>query len=665
MRCIKFLPWILLQLLVLSFSTIHAFFSFNWHNIPLVRIDTNYVLFSRHQNDNEEQRNPEINKANEFRARAKELRAEARAMELALWEHTAKQRKERDVIIDELISKIFLHNNMTATTKEVESDGKRGDDEEKSVSIDIAMLPNIRVIEDRLKHGGLSRQQISSIVDRLYQNPRKNSTLKDYVADQKFDAQLNKVMHSQDVEQRLRILAEETNSNRSDGSNGTIARVTSFVPMWVPARFVPYIISLNKSSSSQNTLGYNEIDIFKNDVLLGSRFYLTSCESISAAALFRGNVRTSLNEPSNPNKGNYERDDNTALVFADIQKRLQKAGLADNIQLFLLPDPQEVSGSKLMRPKATILALPKSLSPDESILNKSLIRKIGQNLCYPLAAVSTFMYAFSMHILNPHFFNSLVQKRDLTILYSCIPTVLGVVFIQTIHEAAHYLVAKRRKIKIGLPVPIPSPHIDSFPFFGCITPMKSFPPNRAFLLDFALSGPITALAVSLGFVLRGIALTSRACDADIAKFPVISVANMKSSFLLGSILSCLLPKTIMLPLAQPIPMHPFFMVGRSGLISSALNLLPVFRLDGGRAAFSAMGHQLGGVISAITTLWLISLILSGASSVLLSWTLLISLLQIRMEIPCCDEYTKVGTRRVFIWLVSVLLSISILVPFPK
>lgn len=195
-----------------------------------------------------------------------------------------------------------------------------------------------------------------------------------------------------------------------------------------------------------------------------------------------------MNEPSsssNPNKGNYGRDDNTALVFADIQKRLQKAGLADNIQLFLLPDPQEVSGSKLMRPKATILALPKSLSPDESILNKSLIRKIGQNLCYPLAAVSTFMYAFSMHILNPHFFNSLVQKRDLTILYSCIPTVLGVVFIQTIHEAAHYLVAKRRKIKIGLPVPIPSLHIDSFPFFGCITPMKSFPPNRAFLLDFA------------------------------------------------------------------------------------------------------------------------------------------------------------------------------------
>ena len=201
----------------------------------------------------------------------------------------------------------------------------------------------------------------------------------------------------------------------------------------------------------------------------------------------RGNIRTSLRRvPSSvvigtndcgivrDNKGNkikksntnqnnaikdeiHIHDNNTAMVFADIQERLDKAGLGEKVQLFLLPE------KPIGRP--VILALPKALSPDESKLKKSWIRKIVKVLCYPLAALSTFIYSFSMHVLNPNFFNSLVYRRDLTVLYSCIPLILGVVAVQTIHEAAHYLVARRRNIKIGRPVPIPSLHIASFPFF--------------------------------------------------------------------------------------------------------------------------------------------------------------------------------------------------------
>jgi len=83
---------------------------------------------------------------------------------------------------------------------------------------------------------------------------------------------------------------------------------SSFVPMWIPGAYVPYILSLDESSSpssassvingtataTANTLGSAEVDIIKNEVLLGSRFYLTSFESVPGAALFRGNMRTSL-----------------------------------------------------------------------------------------------------------------------------------------------------------------------------------------------------------------------------------------------------------------------------------------------------------------------------------------------------------------------------------
>jgi hypothetical protein len=36
-----------------------------------------------------------------------------------------------------------------------------------------------------------------------------------------------------------------------------------------------------------STLGPTEVDIIKNEVLMGSRFYLTFFESIQGAALFR------------------------------------------------------------------------------------------------------------------------------------------------------------------------------------------------------------------------------------------------------------------------------------------------------------------------------------------------------------------------------------------
>jgi len=518
----------------------------------------------------------------------------------------------------------------------------------------------------------------------------------------------------------------------------------SFIPLWIPSPYIPYILSLDKEARSleDNTTDYKsiadstnstvatssssapvaapfavisnssleaaEVEKLKNEVLMGSRFYVTSYEFAPGAALFRGNVRTSLGSvpvPLSSQKGNnrtswfarqYQHvtstpfDNNTAMVFADIQKRLKKAGLDRKVQLFVLPDPETVfagqsattrgspattSAMGMRRPgidastetsvmdgaKPVVLALPKALTPDESKLKRGWFRKFGKALCYPFAALVTFTYSFFAYALNPTFFDALVHQRDLTVLKHCLPLAVGVLAVQVIHEAAHYLVARRKKIAIGLPVPIPSLIVD-LPFFGWITPLRSFPSSRAALVDFALSGPMAALAVSLGLVFAGIGLTSRATALDIVRYPFLSVASLKSS----SILSWLLPKTMMLPLAQPIPMHPLFVVGCSGLVSSALNLLPIFRLDGGRACFAAMGQRSGAIISAGTVLWIVGNFFSGkGSSLLMYWTVLVALFQSRVEIPCRDECTEVGVKRQWLWLTSFLLSISILVPFPK
>lgn len=254
-----------------------------------------------------------------------------------------------------------------------------------------------------------------------------------------------------------------------------------------------------------------------------------------------------------------------------------------------------------------------------------------------------------------------MNKKDLTVLVGCIPLFVGVLAIQVVHELAHYLVAKARGIKIGFPVPIPAAQLGSF---GSITPLRSFPPNRAALLDFALSGPVAAMGLSFIALITGIYQTVYASESALSHFPVVPLAMLKSSFLTGSLLSFLAPKAMMMPLSQPIPIHPLFMIGFSGLISSALNLLPIFRLDGGRACSAALGNRIGAIASAGTLLFLLSLTLSGGTGLAFAWGIFVIFFQRHPEIPVRDEVTEVDDFRLGAWIASLATSILALVPFP-
>ena len=284
-------------------------------------------------------------------------------------------------------------------------------------------------------------------------------------------------------------------------------------------------------------------------------------------------------------------------------------------------------------------------------------------MAYPLALISTFAYSISSYALNPKFFDTLVNQRNLNIVTKCFPVFLGVLALQTLHEAAHYLVAKRRGIKIGFPRPIPSPQLG---LFGCITPLRSFPRDRESLLDFALSGPVTSFVASLACVVTGIVCTLRAPQLAITNFPVLPAIKLKSSFLIGSLLSWMAPKIMMLPLAQPIPVHPLFVVGYSGLIASALNLLPIFRLDGGRACAASLGPRQGSLVSISTLLFLLSITLSGDSTGLgFLWILVVTTFQRQPELPSRDDFTEVNKVRSRAWFISFMFAVSVLAPFPS
>lgn len=522
-----------------------------------------------------------VAEAKVLRAKAEELRAEARVMELELKQRASKRQREKDAITDELIATLFLplqyqDPQLTANPASAES-GTEASEATTTTAAATMTIPDARVVADRLRQGKYTRQQIISVVDRLYQQhhkvneqggavdfmnttesqgmekeeeqhqkqqepekgvgvlPSSKGRYSNYfqvlvlaaglldesiVANAKtpfedatkttkstattqtestspeptssaqsvpslktslssfnisssplaspisfvmsghigkaIQSRIGELRQMKQVELNRRIAAEtnriasmSASSSSSSGwspeyststSNGTSISIAefsgqtpSFIPMWIPSAYIPYILSLDKSSGSpplesttttatttnvtaplvpftiirNSSLESKELEILKNKVLLGSRFYMTSFEFAPGAALFRGNMRMSLGNvptvvPSLENGQNKtaqrQINNNTAMVFADIQERLESAGLGDKVQLFVLPDPEGMIAESSRRSSSVttpmrrphieaaakpeeapvILALPKKLTPDESKLKKGWIRKIGK-----------------------------------------------------------------------------------------------------------------------------------------------------------------------------------------------------------------------------------------------------------------------------------------------
>jgi hypothetical protein len=136
-------------------------------------------------------------------------------------------------------------------------------------------------------------------------------------------------------------------------------------------------------------VGPTEVALMEREVFTGSRFFLTSSDKVPGAALFRGNIRDNLGRiiRIGATDDDEERgvDNTTAVVFAEIQERMEAAGLGDKVQLFMMADPETEPNVKGTRPavaameedtKPVILALSKALSPDEGEMKKRPIQEL-------------------------------------------------------------------------------------------------------------------------------------------------------------------------------------------------------------------------------------------------------------------------------------------------
>jgi Zn-dependent protease len=451
------------------------------------------------------------------------------------------------------------------------------------------------------------------------------------------------------INKNLSTLGEMPSTNSSI-SGETI----KYIPRWIPPSLYTTVFL-----SKEGRLDPLDILAIKERVLTRTRFFCTSSDSFLNIAIYRGNMRPG---PSTTNAIGGHAQNFSAIVFDEIQTILEIEGLAHRVQLFLLNDPDWRPNADMResRPKPVIVALPKSLTPYENTVLPSRRMKSIQEMSFIFAVCTIIIISIRSYALNPVVFDGLVNRHDIHVLSKCLPLSAIILSVQFIHEVAHQIMARKHGIITRFPIPIPSTVLGTF---GCITRIRSFPPSRMALFDFAISGPLAAMVLSLSLMVIGCFKTIHASKAILTTFPTIPLANFKSSFLTGTILTAMLPKVMMLPSAHPIPIHPLFVGGYTTLIVSALNMLPMFRLDGGRACTAILGTRLGALTSAWTMLSLLSLGLSG-SGLAWTWGAFVLFFQRQPEIISRDEITPVGKLRTVIWAACLAISLLTLLPFP-
>jgi len=242
-----------------------------------------------------------------------------------------------------------------------------------------------------------------------------------------------------------------------------------------------------------------------------------------------------------------------------------------------------------------------------------------------------------------------------------LPYALSLLFILGAHELAHYLTARRYKIRATLPYFIPVPPMPWFPFgtFGAFIQLRSPIPNRKALFDVGISGPMVGFILALPLLLWGLAHSEVVPMPKNPELFNFQAFNPKFSLLL-TLVSKLMLGGVLTP-ETAIKMHPVAVASCLGLVVTAFNLMPVGQLDGGHIVHAMLGQRTGAMIGQISRFLL--LLLSFAQRHLMLWAIILFLIPINDE-PALNDVTELDNRRDLWGVAALAILLLIILPAP-
>jgi membrane-associated protease RseP (regulator of RpoE activity) len=271
---------------------------------------------------------------------------------------------------------------------------------------------------------------------------------------------------------------------------------------------------------------------------------------------------------------------------------------------------------------------------------------------FALTVVSTLL-AGTQFVGSPTF-DALRGAPSWWWLFSGVPFAATLLATLGVHEFGHYFTARHYGVSVSLPyfIPVPPPFL--FGTLGAVIRMRSPAQDRNALFDIAVAGPIAGLVIAVPALILGIHWST---VAPVAPGTWVTFGDSALTRLLVGL------RFGPIPQGMKLYTHPMFDAAWVGLLVTALNLMPVGQLDGGRIAYALFGrrHKTLGVVTFVALLAL------GAVTWSLNWVAWGFFVLFFVGFhhgPPLDDLTPLTPGRRVVGVACLLLLVLLVPPIP-
>lgn len=233
------------------------------------------------------------------------------------------------------------------------------------------------------------------------------------------------------------------------------------------------------------------------------------------------------------------------------------------------------------------------------------------------------------------------------------PFALGMILILGTHELGHYVAARRHNLNVSLPYFIPFPlHI--FGTLGAFILFREPMRNRKQLFDVGVAGPLAGLIVAIPVLFIGLA------TSDVQTLPQNEDYMFEGDSLFYSAAKYLVFGELLPNDNEDVFINQVAWAGWTGLLLTALNLIPAGQLDGGHVIYTLLGNRTRDLYWPMLVVMIVLSMLSQVWWMLLFLFLLFG----RLYAVPLDSITPLDPRRRWLAYLTLVIFVLVFVPMP-
>jgi membrane-associated protease RseP (regulator of RpoE activity) len=301
--------------------------------------------------------------------------------------------------------------------------------------------------------------------------------------------------------------------------------------------------------------------------------------------------------------------------------------------------------------KHVILALQGRVNPPPRSWWPNLLLFIGT--VFSVLLVGTELAISEVSVIDAARAQAIADNAFLE-LWRGLPYAISILLILGAHELGHYFAARRHNLAVTLPYFIPLPFLSPFGTMGAFIQLRQPMRNRKVLMDVGAAGPLAGLIFAIPILFIGLAA---ARVGPVSPGGVYEGDSILYAFAKIVTFGHFLPSN---GIDVYINSNQLAWAGWTGLLVSALNLIPIGQLDGGHILYSLIGERARWFYYPLLG---VMIILVFMTNVWLFWVILLLLFG-RVYATPLDMITPPDRPRRALGIIALVAFLLIFVPMP-